>query len=305
MGEVHDGAATMDWMEQERERGITITSAATTTLLARPPDQHHRHPRATSTSRWRWSAACASSTGPSPSSARSAGSSRSRRRSGARPTSTASPASPSSTRWIASAADFWGAVQMMRDRLGAHPVPVQVPDHSRRLLPQHHRPGEPGRGHLRRGARPHRPTRSSRSPRTGCRWWRSTGSRCWRRSRTTTTSCSTAISRATSCRPSSSSGRSARGRSPGASPRSSAAVAYRNRGVRLLLDAVVDYLPSPLDMPPVEGENPDTLERETRPPDRSKPLRAVAFKIMTDPFVGKLAFFRVYSGQAQAPGTRS
>ena len=79
--------------------------------------------------------------------------------------------------------------------------------------------------------------------------------------------------------------------------------AYRNRGVRLLLDAVVDYLPSPLDMPAVEGENPDTLEQETRPPSSEAPFAAVAFKIMTDPFVGKLVFFRIYSGQVSTGDT--
>ncbi len=73
--------------------------------------------------------------------------------------------------------------------------------------------------------------------------------------------------------------------------------AYRNKGVRRLLDAVVDYLPSPADMPPVVGENPDTLEREERAPTMEEPMSAVVFKIMTDPYSGKLAFFRVYSGR--------
>jgi len=75
--------------------------------------------------------------------------------------------------------------------------------------------------------------------------------------------------------------------------------AYRNRGVRRLLNAVVDYLPSPLDVPPVEGENPDTLEREIRHASIEEPFAAVAFKIMTDPYVGKLTFFRVYSGRVK------
>ncbi len=73
--------------------------------------------------------------------------------------------------------------------------------------------------------------------------------------------------------------------------------AFKNKGVQPLLDAVVDYLPSPLDMPDVNGENPDTLEHETRRPDENEPLSALAFKIMTDPYVGKLTFFRVYSGR--------
>ena len=70
----------------------------------------------------------------------------------------------------------------------------------------------------------------------------------------------------------------------------------RNMGVQLLLDAVVAYLPSPLDLPPVKGKNPETDEEEMRKPDNSEPIAAMAFKIASDPFVGKLTFIRVYSG---------
>ncbi|HEX9879011.1 MAG TPA: elongation factor G, partial [Candidatus Binatia bacterium] len=72
--------------------------------------------------------------------------------------------------------------------------------------------------------------------------------------------------------------------------------AFRNKGVQPLLDAVVDYLPSPLDVPPVQGKHPVTQEVEERPARDDGPFSALAFKIMTDPFVGTLAFFRVYSG---------
>ena len=71
---------------------------------------------------------------------------------------------------------------------------------------------------------------------------------------------------------------------------------YRNKGVQLLLDAVVDYMPSPVDIPPVKGINPHTEKEETREASDSAPFSALAFKIMTDPFVGKLTFVRVYSG---------
>ena len=71
---------------------------------------------------------------------------------------------------------------------------------------------------------------------------------------------------------------------------------YRNKGVQLVLDAVIDYMPSPLDIPPIKGVNPDTEEDEIRPSSDSEPFSALAFKIATDPFVGKLSFFRVYSG---------
>lgn len=73
--------------------------------------------------------------------------------------------------------------------------------------------------------------------------------------------------------------------------------AYKNKGIQMLLDAVVDYLPSPLDVPPVKGTDPKTEEELERPADDKAPLAALAFKIMSDPFVGKLAYFRVYSGE--------
>jgi len=72
--------------------------------------------------------------------------------------------------------------------------------------------------------------------------------------------------------------------------------AFKNKGVQILLDAVVEYMPSPVDLPPVEGVNPDTEEADTRAPDDSEPFSALAFKIMTDPFVGQLTYLRVYSG---------
>ncbi|MGT2666774.1 elongation factor G [Streptococcus rifensis] len=72
--------------------------------------------------------------------------------------------------------------------------------------------------------------------------------------------------------------------------------AFKNKGVQLMLDAVIDYLPSPLDIPAIKGINPDTDAEETRPASDEEPFAALAFKIMTDPFVGRLTFFRVYSG---------
>ena len=71
---------------------------------------------------------------------------------------------------------------------------------------------------------------------------------------------------------------------------------YKNKGVQKLLDAIIDYMPSPLDVPAIKGVNPDTEEEEERPSSDDEPFSALAFKIATDPFVGKLAFFRVYSG---------
>jgi elongation factor G len=81
---------------------------------------------------------------------------------------------------------------------------------------------------------------------------------------------------------------------------------FKNKGVQPLLDAVLDYLPSPLDVPPVEGVEPVKGEDEgraaTRPPEEDTPFSALAFKVMSDPFVGKLTYFRVYSGKLEAGG---
>ncbi|MBI2453361.1 elongation factor G [Candidatus Peregrinibacteria bacterium] len=76
--------------------------------------------------------------------------------------------------------------------------------------------------------------------------------------------------------------------------------ALQNMGVQLVLDAVKEYLPSPLDIPPIKGKNPKTDEEETRKSDENEPFSALAFKIATDPFVGKLCFIRVYSGKLPA-----
>lgn len=72
--------------------------------------------------------------------------------------------------------------------------------------------------------------------------------------------------------------------------------AYKNKGVQLMLDGVIDYMPSPLDIPAIKGINPDTEEEDERKASDKEPFSALAFKIMADPYVGKLAFFRVYSG---------
>ena len=78
---------------------------------------------------------------------------------------------------------------------------------------------------------------------------------------------------------------------------------YKNKGVQKMLDAIVDYLPSPLDVPPIKGVNPKTDEEEDRPSDDNAPFSALAFKIMTDSYVGRLSFFRVYSGHLATGST--
>ncbi len=78
---------------------------------------------------------------------------------------------------------------------------------------------------------------------------------------------------------------------------------YRNKGVQKLIDAIVDYMPAPVDVPSIKGVNPDTGEELERHPSDSEPFSALAFKIAADPFVGKLCFFRVYSGSVKAGST--
>jgi elongation factor G len=80
-----------------------------------------------------------------------------------------------------------------------------------------------------------------------------------------------------------------------------AGASLRNKGVQPMIDGIVDFLPHPLDLPPVEGENPTSQEKETRPPDTSAPFAALAFKIQTDPHVGRLTYLRIYSGSLK-PG---
>ncbi len=117
IGEVHEGGATMDWMVQEQERGITITSAATTAFWQYKGHQTRSTlstPRDTSTLPWRWSVRCAFWTVPSRRSAPWAVSSLSRRPYGVRPTSTTSPVSATSTRWTARVPTFWPYVRRSR-----------------------------------------------------------------------------------------------------------------------------------------------------------------------------------------------
>ena len=76
--------------------------------------------------------------------------------------------------------------------------------------------------------------------------------------------------------------------------------AFKNKGVQLMLDAVIDYLPSPFDVPAIKGTLPDTDEEVERHSAMTEPFSALAFKVMTDPYVGKLTFFRVYSGTLES-----
>ncbi len=248
MGEVHEGAAVMDWMELERERGITITSAVTQLRVARPRAAPHRHARATWTSRSRSSGACACSTARSRSSTRSTASSRRARRSGGRPTAGGCRASRSPTRWTASAPTSRKRSRSMRRHFPDHAIAaVQRPlgaesrfEGIEDLVARRPDP-LPGRGRppgVRRrggalGSRRGGPPGAPRRPR--------------RRRRRRRRRRSSRI--ATSTKP----------RSVAAIRRATLAgrfvpllcgSALRNKGVPQVLDAVCDCLPSPLDVAP-------------------------------------------------------
>jgi elongation factor G len=301
MGEVHEGAATMDWMEQERERGITITSAATTcdwhdnqiTLIDTPGhvDFTVEVERSLRVLDGAIAVFCAVG-GVEPQSEtvwRQADKYR-------------IPRIAFVNKMDRVGADFFGAVRMIRERLGAHPVPLQVPVmvgdifHSiidlvrmvevtyveERGLPTFEE--HPIASDLVEFAEEHRvhmlEALADYNDELLHRYLESHDLpvemivRAIRQGtledRITPVLCGSA---------------------------------YKNKGVRRLLDAVIDYLPSPLDVLPVTGENTETLEKELRAPDPEEPFSAVVFKIMTDAYAGKLAFFRVYSGRVATGST--
>ncbi|MBD3161347.1 MAG: elongation factor G [Candidatus Eisenbacteria bacterium] len=295
IGEVHDGAATMDWMEQERERGITITSAATyctwgdhqISLIDTPGHVDFTVEVERSLRVLDGAVAVFCGVG------------------GVEPQSETVwrqadkyrvPRLAFINKMDRTGADFFGAVKMMRERLGAHPVPLQVPvmvgdifhsiidlvemveityveEHGLATFQVH-----PIDDDLREFAEQHRVHMLEALADYDDELLH----RYLERHDLPVEIIKRAIRQGT------------------LEDRITPVLcgsAYKNKGVRRLLDAVIDYLPSPLDMPPVEGENPETLEKEPRSPNVEEPLSAVVFKIAADPYAGKLAFFRVYSGR--------
>jgi len=294
VGEVHDGAATMDWMEQERERGITITSAATTcfwrdhriNIIDTPGhvDFTVEVERALRILDGAVAVFCAVG--------------------GVEPQSETVwrqadkynvPRVAFVNKMDRVGADFENVVQMMRDRLGANPVPVHIPmfvgeqfqgtvdlvemkaityDEASQgtTLEVEEIPrdlqarAKAARFHLVEAIAEHDESLLERylheQPYDADDLRRALR----------------------------------KGTLRGALHPVLCGSAYRNKGVQRLLDAVVDLLPSPLDMPPVDGHTTDTWQHVTRRPDDTEPFAALAFKIATDPYVGKLTFFRVYSG---------
>jgi len=294
MGEVHEGAATMDWMAQERERGITITSAATTcswrghqiNIIDTPGHidftaEVQRSLRVLDGGIVVFDAVA-----------------------GVEP--------QSETVWRQAdifrvprvcyvnkmdrlGADFWHTVQMIRDRLQANPVAVQIPIGAESSFVgvvdlienealiytddlgtvQEEREVPPD---MQEEVYNHRQDMIEQVVQTD----EQLTVRYLEGEEITPDDLRTALRNATIraqlvpvlC-----------------------GAALRNKGVQPVLDGIVDYLPSPLDVPPVSGINPETDEKETRSPDPDSPLAALAFKIVSDPFMGRMAYVRVYSGR--------
>jgi elongation factor G len=298
MGEVHDGAATMDWMEQERERGITITSAATTCLwhdyqinIIDTPG-HVDFTVEVERSLRVLDGAVAVFCGVG----------------GVEPQSEtvwrqadkyAVPRIAFVNKLDRVGADFGFVVNMMRVRLGANAVPLQMPIHLGDVyqgmvdlidmktitydtedLGATYVEGEIPRDLAKAAAEQRHHMLEGVAEFDDEALHDYLDGKEVRRE---------LIQRAIR-----------KGTLAGKIVPVLGGTAFKNKGIQKLLDAVVAYLPSPTDMPPVKGMNPKTLEHEERRVSDEEPFAALAFKIMTDPYVGKLTFFRVYSGKLKA-----
>jgi elongation factor G len=293
IGEVHEGTATMDWMEQERERGITITAAATTAewkghrinIIDTPGHvdftvEVERSLRVLDGGVVVFDAVA-----------------------GVEPQSEtvwrqadkySVPRICFVNKMDRTGASFERTIEMIIDRLGANPVPVQLPIGSesnyrgvvdlleQKALTFGDRPNDP----VQEGPIPPEMAEQVARARQEAiekivEFDDALLERFFAEEEIPVDELKVALRRATIA---------------GKLIPILAGSALKNKGVRPLLDAVIDYLPSPLDIPPVHGVNPRTDAEEVRNPDASEPFCALAFKIVTDPFVGKLAFIRVYSG---------
>ena len=293
IGEVHEGTATMDWMEQERERGITITAAATTAewkgyrinIIDTPGHvdftvEVERSLRVLDGGVVVFDAVA-----------------------GVEP--------QSETVWRQAdkykvpricfvnkmdrvGASFERTLQMIVDRLGANPVPVQIPIGAegnfrgvidllgQKALTFGERPNDPiQEGEIPAELQEEAARRRQEAIEKIVEFDDALLERFFAEEEISVPELKAALRKATIA---------------GTLVPILCGSALKNKGVRPLLDAVIDYLPSPLDIPPVTGTNPRTNAEEVRHADPSEPFCALAFKIVTDPFVGKLAFIRVYSG---------
>ncbi len=307
IGEVHEGAATMDWMVQEQERGITITSAATTTQWRVDRSAGSKEPfkriniidtpghvdftveveRSLKVLDGAVAVFCA--------------------KGGVEPQSETVwrqadkygvPRIAYVNKMDINGANFFNVVKMMKDRLGANPVPIQLPigkedtfvgmvdlitmkadiykDDMGTVMDETEIPAD-----MKALADEYRAKLIEAVAETDDALME----KYFEGEELTVDEIKTAIRKATinmTMNP------------------VLCGTSYRNKGVQKLLDAVVEFMPSPLDIPPVKGTLPDSEKEETRETSDSAPFAGLAFKIMADPFVGKLAFFRCYSGKLSA-----
>src|SRR5918911_19872 len=293
IGEVHEGTAVMDWMEQEQERGITITSAATTTswrdirinIIDTPG--HVDFTAEVERSLRVLDGACAvfdAVAGVEPQSEtvwRQADKYR-------------VPRICFVNKMDRIGASFERTLQMIVDRLGANPVPVQIPIGAegnfrgvidllqQKALTFGDRPNDPIQvGPIPAELEDEAARRRQEAVEKIVEFDDALLERFFAEEEISVPELKAALRKATI---------------DGRLVPILCGSALKNKGVRPLLDAVIDYLPSPLDIPPVTGTNPRTGVDEARHADPNEPFCALAFKIVTDPFVGKLAFIRVYSG---------
>lgn len=297
MGEVHEGAATMDWMEQEKERGITITSAATTchwkgdriNIIDTPGHVDFTVEVERSLKVLDGAVTVLSA------------------KSGVEPQSETVwrqaerynvPRMVYVNKMDIVGSDYYNVIQMMIDRLNAHPVPIQIPigaeDNFKGIIDlikmkavvyEEDYTKEPDAieipAEYKEKAEEYRQKMLDAVAETDDDLMM----KYLEGEELTEEEIKAAIRKATvECKI-----------CPVVCGSS-----YKDKGIQPLLDAVVDYMPSPLDIPPIKGVNPDTNEEDERKASDDEPFAALAFKIMADPFVGKLAFFRVYSGTLNA-----
>ena len=300
LGETHDGSATMDWMEQEQERGITITSAATTcywkgnriNIIDTPGhvDFTVEVERSLRVLDGSVTVFCA--------------------KGGVEPQSETVwrqadkygvPRMAYVNKMDITGANFYRVVEMMKDRLHTHPVPIQLPigaeDQFRGIIDLINMEAdiyydelgtdmrvEPIPADMLEMAQKYRNEMIESVAESD----EALFEKFCAEEEITTEEIKRAIRKETIankivpvvC-----------------------GTSYRNKGVQKLLDAIIDYMPAPIDVPAIRGINPDTDEEVECPSDDNAPFAALAFKIMTDPFVGKLCFFRVYSGQIEVGQT--
>ncbi len=300
IGETHDGSATMDWMEQEQERGITITSAATTcywkgnriNIIDTPGhvDFTVEVERSLRVLDGSVTVLCA--------------------KGGVEPQSETVwrqadkygvPRMCYVNKMDITGADFFHVVKMIKDRLKANPVPIQLPigkeDTFRGIIDLVNMEADVYYDDLGKDIRvepiPEDMVDLANEYRTQMiESVAETDDALFEKycagEEITTEELKKAIRAATiankivpvTC-----------------------GTSYKNKGVQKLLDAIIDYMPAPIDVPAIKGVNPDTGEEEDRISSDEEPFAALAFKIMTDPYVGKLCFFRVYSGKIAAGET--